>query len=544
MSKTNPANLKTAFQTDTTNNNITNNVNPLVKSKDLPRLLDPKGGSHVINVSQFDVEDFSSWKDRFLVYLGLEPYLLEILENKPYVPKSPSSTPEFFWLNLKSSGHEGPSEIRDTNFAALRLKFNAFKALKGEKNKSENRLFTEPFDWDKESLSSEDEGTTTVKAFMDIAEDEPVVGETDVRSVMRYFSFRRYLDELHVTWAHLEKKRTRLRTNTRTLEDLYSQSLETASQAIHDAITPHQVTTSHYFMMASVRTDSNADLEDSSYDGVTTKTRCRRTHFKNLIKRVPYYGLDLWSLTQFFYDHVDDYTRMDLDFEADGNQRELSAEEAWEAIENFAQCQKEWDNPPNIISEQEVANLKAQAKRLFRNEDVWVQMHRGIAWDKKVEETLRTQVEVEPLDETKLEDLGLNTCNHDIPLSNRKVPSFDEPKPQPNPLPNYLSLDMIRGLNPKEVSPLGKELSLFDRPNEVERGKMLEAHRLELILQQQISQCMAPSHHDVSLDDSRRLYLMRRSLEVLRKFHWMILGGRFNQLSHVSSPLLSKQEEY
>ncbi|GKA95000.1 hypothetical protein Tco_0817038 [Tanacetum coccineum] len=39
------------------------------------------------------------------------------------------------------------------------------------------------------------------------------------------------------------------------------------------------------------------------------------------------------------------------------------------------------------------------------------------------------------------------------------------------------------------------------------------------------------------------LYLMRRSLEVLRKFHWMILGGRFNQLSHVSSPLLSKPGE-
>ncbi|GJZ97076.1 hypothetical protein Tco_0669410 [Tanacetum coccineum] len=40
------------------------------------------------------------------------------------------------------------------------------------------------------------------------------------------------------------------------------------------------------------------------------------------------------------------------------------------------------------------------------------------------------------------------------------------------------------------------------------------------------------------------LYLMRRSLEVLRKFHWMILGGRFNQLSHVSSLLLSKPGEY
>ncbi|GJY44590.1 hypothetical protein Tco_0432803 [Tanacetum coccineum] len=40
------------------------------------------------------------------------------------------------------------------------------------------------------------------------------------------------------------------------------------------------------------------------------------------------------------------------------------------------------------------------------------------------------------------------------------------------------------------------------------------------------------------------LYLMRRSLEVLRKFHWMIIGGLFNQFSHVSSPLLSKPGEY
>ncbi|GJW43949.1 hypothetical protein Tco_0072748 [Tanacetum coccineum] len=48
------------------------------------------------------------------------------------------------------------------------------------------------------------------------------------------------------------------------------------------------------------------------------------------------------------------------------------------------------------------------------------------------------------------------------------------------------------------------------------------------------------------LDDEGEvtLYLMRRSLEVLRKFHWMILGGQFNQLSHVSSPLLSKPGEY
>ncbi|GKD84498.1 hypothetical protein Tco_1355652 [Tanacetum coccineum] len=52
--------------------------------------------------------------------------------------------------------------------------------------------------------------------------------------------------------------------------------------------------------------------------------------------------------------------------------------------------------------------------------------------------------------------------------------------------------------------------------------------------------------YETRIDDEGEvtLYLMRRSLEVLRKFHWMILGGRFNQLLHVSSPLLSKPGEY
>ncbi|GJT94918.1 hypothetical protein Tco_1090436 [Tanacetum coccineum] len=52
-----------------------------------------------------------------------------------------------------------------------------------------------------------------------------------------------------------------------------------------------------------------------------------------------------------------------------------------------------------------------------------------------------------------------------------------------------------------------------------------------------------PSPHVAYFHQNGVLYLMRRSLEVLRKFHWMILGGRFNQLSHVSFPLLSKPEE-
>ncbi|GJR86840.1 reverse transcriptase domain-containing protein [Tanacetum coccineum] len=122
---------------------------------------------------------------------------------------------------------------------------------------------------------------------------------------------------------------------------------------------------------------------------------------------------------------------------ADGNLRELSGEDAWETIENFAQGQKEWDNPPNIIFEQEVANLKAQAKRLFGNKDVWVEMHR-----EEVEKTLGTPIEVEPLNEIKLEEVGLN-CDHNTPLSSREVLSFDGPGPQP--LLNSPSLEVSLG---------------------------------------------------------------------------------------------------
>ncbi|GJQ94076.1 hypothetical protein Tco_0005215 [Tanacetum coccineum] len=66
-------------------------------------------------------------------------------------------------------------------------------------------------------------------------------------------------------------------------------------------------------------------------------------------------------------------------------------------------------------------------------------------YPKDVEDTSGTPTEVEPLDHTKLEYVGLDTFNHDIPLSSREVPSFDEPKPQPNPLPIYPPLDISLG---------------------------------------------------------------------------------------------------
>ncbi|GJX52310.1 hypothetical protein Tco_0280679 [Tanacetum coccineum] len=75
-----------------------------------------------------------------------------------------------------------------------------------------------------------------------------------------------------------------------------------------------------------------------------------------------------------------------------------------------------------------------------------------VTYPDEVEETIGLLIEVEPLDETPLEDLGLNTCNHDNPLSSREIPSFDELEPQPQPFHSFLSLEVDLG-NEREPEP-------------------------------------------------------------------------------------------
>nr|GEV24641.1 hypothetical protein [Tanacetum cinerariifolium] len=65
-----------------------------------------------------------------------------------------------------------------------------------------------------------------------------------------------------------------------------------------------------------------------------------------------------------------------------------------------------------------------------------------VTYPEEVEKTLETPIEVEPLSETKLEEVGLN-CNQTTPFSSREVPSFDGLEPQP--LLNSSSLDVSLG---------------------------------------------------------------------------------------------------
>ncbi|GJU70172.1 hypothetical protein Tco_1256431 [Tanacetum coccineum] len=155
------------------------------------------------------------------------------------------------------------------------------------------------------------------------------------------------------------------------------------------------------------------------------------------------------------------------------NLRRLSAEEAWETIKDFTQCDKHWKNPTSTISNQTIANLKAQ---LVENELVRVMVPKYMSWldaydehigdmEDKVDNpsTQRISMEVEPLDHTRLEDLGLSTCSHDLFLSSRKIPSVDELEPQL--LPNFSPLDVNLG-NKRGTDPPMNSYSLGLRLSE------------------------------------------------------------------------------
>nr|GEV60283.1 hypothetical protein [Tanacetum cinerariifolium] len=66
-----------------------------------------------------------------------------------------------------------------------------------------------------------------------------------------------------------------------------------------------------------------------------------------------------------------------------------------------------------------------------------------MTYPKEVDGIIRIPIEVEPLDHMKLDDLGLNTCSHDLFPNSREFPSVDDPEPQP--LPNLPFLDVNLG---------------------------------------------------------------------------------------------------
>ncbi|GJZ79907.1 hypothetical protein Tco_0644744 [Tanacetum coccineum] len=130
------------------------------------------------------------------------------------------------------------------------------------------------------------------------------------------------------------------------------------------------------------------------------------------------------------------YTQIDLEYVAGGNLRRLSAEEAWETIEDCVQCDKQWKNLTSTISDQTIANLKTQ---LVKNEVVRVKIPKLMAWldDEPIRDlnTMEDKVDNSSPQSTpqvlpSFKDLSLDTSTHDLFLSSKGFPGVDELEPQ------------------------------------------------------------------------------------------------------------------
>ncbi|GKA78686.1 hypothetical protein Tco_0785223, partial [Tanacetum coccineum] len=147
--------------------------------------------------------------------------------------------------------------------------------------------------------------------------------------------------------------------------------------------------------------------------------------------------------------------------------RKFSDIGAWYAIEDCAKYDKICSNPTSAILDDMVRIQVPSPESTIQTLPSFEEYTLPVTYPKEVEKTLGTSIEVEPLNKTKLKEVGLN-CNHNTPFSSREVPSFDKPEPQPQPLPNCPPLDASlgteRGLKPpiKPQSPDSFRMRVLD----------------------------------------------------------------------------------
>nr|GEW74162.1 MAK10-like protein [Tanacetum cinerariifolium] len=267
-------------------------------------------------------------------------------------------------------------------------------------------------------------------------------------------------------------------------------------------------------------------------------------HLKDFLKLMDSLDLDV----QIFYDHIDCTTQIGIDYAAGGRLRKLRPDETWATIERLAQYEDEgWndafipsiDPPPHVFKKNSLITMGVLIE--LQNEIyVWLVL-------RAVEEEKEANEEAEG-------DMG-----------HKGVGGSAEIYPQHDPGRLASSPSALDGSSIDPPPHVFKKHSLItigvliELQNEICVWLALRAVEEEKEANEEAEGDVghkgvggsAEIYPNMTQGDWQvrqvrwmdQLYLMRRSLEVLRMFHWIILGGRFNQLSHVSSPLLSKPGE-
>nr|GEV57660.1 hypothetical protein [Tanacetum cinerariifolium] len=255
------------------------------------------------------------------------------------------------------------------------------------------------------------------------------------------------------------------------------------------------------------------------------------TRFKDIIRKVLNHGLSIWTLIEIFFKHLDSLSRHIINLIAEGDLKKFSDIGAWVHVPRcmtWLEYGEHVDSLSTMDNEVGVISPESTTQTLSSFEEYISPM----TYPKEVEKTLGTPIEEVPSFDGPEPQSLLNCSSLDASLrdvigpeppikpyspdsSRMKVvdylttqtppsphvanshpkgvynyynPGIDEPKRhygfKPGLLGKSVSLgvdisnwemfDDDWGLESKEVSPLGEELSLFDRLNKVERGRILE----------------------------------------------------------------------
>nr|GEW00724.1 reverse transcriptase domain-containing protein [Tanacetum cinerariifolium] len=177
------------------------------------------------------------------------------------------------------------------------------------------------------------------------------------------------------------------------------------------------------------------------------------TRFKGIIRKVPNHDLSIWTLIEIFLKHLDSLSHHIINLTAEWDLRKFSDIGAW------CMAWLNYDEHVDILSTMDNEVEVTSPEPTIQTLPSFKENTPPVTYPNEVEEDIGLMIKVERLYETSLDDLGLNTYNHDISLSFREISSFDEPEPQPQPFPSFLSLEVYLGeeIDPK---PPIKQLSL------------------------------------------------------------------------------------
>nr|GEX11232.1 MAK10-like protein [Tanacetum cinerariifolium] len=295
------------------------------------------------------------------------------------------------------------------------------------------------------------------------------------------------------------------------------------------------------------------------------------TRFKNLLQKVPHHCVNLCLQVQIFYNYVNPVIRRTIDQSTGDKLRDRNAKESQELLEDLALYDNEsWNNPKNFAKPVKAISLPQDVPSTSDCHLIELKNQVQCLMEARLALTQPTQSSGTEFVCTKGDD-------DDIMFI--EIVKKDDGSHEEEPKAEGLAI-MRRKLDPMENSDRGVS-------NFTGRIKRMHVHIgnftyvMDFIIVEDISSVidsrlsrvvlgkpfieMSNMTHDPPKGVSPhcmyiypaefmlgvivfvfdyKLYLMRRSLEILRKFHLMILGRRFNQLSHVSSPLLSKPGEY